>query len=199
MPLNIYEELAQRDLIFQESDERGIADLLKVGATSVYAGFDPTADSLHIGSLVPLIALRGFQDKGHNPIVVIGGGTGLIGDPSGKIAERRMNEKAIVDDWTEKIGNQIQNFLDFSARRNAVRLVNNYDWIGSLSAMSLLRELGKHFTVNWMLAKESVKTRVNDPHSTISYTEFSYMVLQAYDYLHLAENFDCRLQIGGSD
>ena len=197
MGAEIYDELQWRELIYQDSDTEGLRRLLAEGAQTLYCGFDPTADSLHIGSLVPLIGLRRFQLAGHRPIALMGGGTGLIGDPSGRTAERGLNDKELVDTWVEKIRRQVEPFLDFSPGPYQAQLVNNYDWLSSLSAIEFLRDVGKHFSVNFMLAKESVRARLEQ--DGISYTEFSYMILQSYDFLHLADTFGCRLQVGGSD
>lgn len=196
---NIYEDLEYRGLIHQQSDAEALSNLLADEKVGVYAGFDPTADSLHIGNLVPLIALKRFQEYGHHAIALVGGGTGLIGDPSGKKAERTLNTSDTVVAWTASVRRQLERFLDFNAPGNPARLVNNYDWISSLSAIELLRDVGKHFTVNWMIAKESVRARFEEESRGISYTEFSYMILQAYDFLHLCENYNCVLQVGGSD
>ena len=197
MGAEIYDELQWRELIYQDSDTEGLRRLLAEGPQPLYCGFDPTADSLHIGSLVPLIGLRRFQLAGHRPIALMGGGTGLIGDPSGRTAERGLNDKELVDTWVEKIRLQVEPFLDFSPGPFQARLVNNYDWLSSLSAIEFLRDVGKHFSVNFMLAKESVRARLEQ--EGISYTEFSYMILQSYDFLHLADTYGCRLQVGGSD
>jgi tyrosyl-tRNA synthetase len=193
----IYDELEWRELIYQDSDQEALRTLLAEGPQSLYCGFDPTADSLHIGSLVPLIGLRRFQLAGHRPIALMGVGTGLIGDPSGRTLERTLNEKELVDAWARMIRSQMELFLDFSPGPYQARLVNNYDWLGALSAIEFLRDVGKYFSVNFMLAKESVKSRLEQ--EGISYTEFSYMILQAYDFLHLAKTYECRLQVGGSD
>jgi tyrosyl-tRNA synthetase len=194
---DIYDELRWRELIYQDSDEEGLRRLLAEGPQPLYCGFDPTADSLHIGSLVPLIGLRRFQLAGHRPIALVGVGTGLIGDPSGRTVERGLNEKDLVDSWAERIRAQMELFLDFSPGPYQARVVNNYDWLGALSAIEFLRDIGKHFSVNAMIAKESVRARMEQ--EGISYTEFSYMILQSYDFLHLAQTYDCRLQVGGSD
>ncbi len=199
MNSDIYDDLSWRELIFQESDTDGIKRLLSEAPATLYCGFDPTADSLHVGSLVPLLVLRRFQLAGHRPLVLLGGATGLIGDPSGKSAERNLNDKEVVDGYVERFRGQVSQFLDFSAKETGARIVNNYDWIGSLSTIGYLREVGKHFTVNWMLAKDSVQSRLGREAGGISYTEFSYMILQAFDFYHLAKTHGCRLQIGGSD
>jgi tyrosyl-tRNA synthetase len=197
--MNIYDELNWRELIFQISDDVGFKKLTE-SPQSVYAGFDPTADSLHIGHIVPLIALRRFQLAGHTPVALVGGGTGLIGDPSGKTSERSLNEKEVVEQFALRLRSQLEKFLDFSPSvSNAAKLLDNYEWIGKLSAVEYLRDLGKYFTINWMLAKDSVKSRLDRDQAGISYTEFSYMILQAFDFLHLAEHNNCLIQVGGSD
>jgi tyrosyl-tRNA synthetase len=163
---------------------------------TLYSGFDPTADSLHIGHLLPILTLRRFQLAGHRPIALVGGATGLIGDPSGKKSERTLNPKETVQQWSERIKEQLSRFLDFDAQENPAKIANNYDWIGSLDVISFLRDVGKHFGINYMLAKESVQSRIE---TGISFTEFSYMILQSLDFLKLYQNEQCRLQIGGSD
>lgn len=195
---NIFDELNWRGLINQSSDPIGIKQRVNTPITT-YAGFDPTADSLHIGNLVPLIALMRFQKLGHHSIAVAGGGTGLIGDPSGKDEERKLSKSDIVADWTDRIKGQLERFLDFNSNVNPAKLVNNYDWISEYNLIEYLRDIGKHFTVNWMLAKDSVKVRVDREDVGISYTEFSYMIIQAIDFLHLKKKYNCELQIGGSD
>lgn len=196
---SIYDELDWRELIFQVSDVEGFKKLTEA-PQSVYAGFDPTADSLHIGHIVPLIALRRFQLAGHTPIALVGGGTGLIGDPSGRTSERTLNTLETVETYSEKLRGQLEKFLDFSETvSNPAKLLNNYEWIGKMSAVEYLRDLGKFFTINWMLAKDSVKSRLDREESGLSYTEFSYMLLQAYDFQYLAKHHNCMLQIGGSD
>ena len=193
----IYDELTWRGLIFQQSDPDGIQALLNSPAQAVYAGFDPTGASLHIGHLVPLLALRRFQLQGHTPLVLIGGATGLIGDPSGRNQERALNSREMVSAWVEGIRAQVARIIDLSA--SGALLLDNYQWVSQLSAIALLRDIGKHFSVNTMIAKESVKSRLGREDVGISYTEFSYIILQAFDYLHLCEQHNCRLQIGGSD
>jgi tyrosyl-tRNA synthetase len=194
---NIYEELAWRGLIFDATE--GTRELL-TGAepVTVYNGFDPTGDSLHVGHLVPLINLARIQRFGHSVIAVAGGGTGMVGDPSGKSEERNLLSRDQVEANVAKIKQQLSHFLDFETRQNPARLVDNYDWLSQVSMMQFLRDVGKNFTVNYMLAKESVQGRL-DRETGISYTEFSYMLLQAYDYLTLFDRFGCRLQTGGSD
>ena len=189
-------ELKWRGLVAQTTDEAALAESLEAGPMGLYCGFDPTAPSLHVGNLVPLLTLRRFQQYGHRPIALVGGATGLIGDPSGRASERVLNSDEVVADWVERIRGQVSSFIELDGPA-AARVVSNLDWTQSLSAIEFLREIGKHFSVNVMLSKESVKTRLNE--AGISYTEFSYMLLQAYDYLELYRRHDCRLQIGGSD
>jgi tyrosyl-tRNA synthetase len=190
----LLEELAWRELIAGVANEQRLVDLLRPGGAAVYCGFDPTADSLHVGNLVPLLTLARFQRAGHRPIALAGGGTGLIGDPSGRAAERQLNDAEVVAEWTGRIREQLTRFLDFEA--GAV-LVDNYTWLRELTAIEFLRDIGKHFPVGWMLGKESVRARMEG--EGMSFTEFSYMVLQAYDFLHLSRTHGCLIQIGGSD
>lgn len=196
----IYDELSWRGLVQQVSDETGFVRHMAGGPRRVYAGFDPTASSLHIGNLVPLLALRRFQLAGHVPVAVLGGSTGLIGDPSGKAGERTLNEREVVRDWLGSIREQVGRFLDFDeSRGERALLVDNYDWTAGLSVLDFLRDVGKHFSVNAMLGKDSVRSRLEREEGGISYAEFSYMILQAYDFYHLAQALDCRVQVGGSD
>ncbi len=194
--MNLLEDLKFRGLIYQITDQDGLAQRLQSGPIALYNGFDPTADSLHVGSLLPVLLLRRFQLAGHHPIALVGGGTGLIGDPGGKAEERALNARETVEEWSAKIKLQLEPFLDFSAAGNPAQIVNNYDWLGAIKAIDLLRDIGKHFPVPYMLAKDSVASRLD---TGISYTEFSYMVLQAYDFLKLHQTHDCELQTGGSD
>ncbi len=166
---------------------------------TLYCGFDPTADSLHVGNLVPLLALRRFQLLGHHPIALAGGATGCIGDPSGKSQERQLLTKEILDGNIAKVREQLAKLLDFETPQNPARLVDNASWTAGISFLDFLRDIGKHFTVNQMVAKESVRARMEDREVGISYTEFSYMLLQAFDFYHLAKETGCELQIGGSD
>lgn len=198
MTESLLDEMRERGLVAQISDEVGLARHLAGGPRVLYCGFDPTAESLHIGNLVPLLTLRRFQLRGHRPILLLGGATGLIGDPSGRNSERSLNDPAVVAGWVERIRSQVEQFLDFEGPF-AARIVNNLDWTEGLSVITFLREIGKHFSVNAMIARESVRNRLDREGEGISFTEFSYMLLQAMDYLHLAESFDCSLQIGGSD
>ncbi|AEI42444.1 TyrS1 [Paenibacillus mucilaginosus KNP414] len=196
MAMDILSDLEFRGLINQVTDREGLAKKLAEEPVVLYAGFDPTADSLHIGHLLPLLVLRRFQQAGHIPVALVGGGTGLIGDPSGKAAERTLNPKEVVEEWTQKLRNQLSQFLDFEAQKNPAQTANNYDWLSELNVIGFLRDVGKNFTVNYMLAKDSVDSRLE---KGISFTEFSYMILQAYDFQQLNEKRGCTLQIGGSD
>ncbi len=195
--MDILHDLEFRELIYQCTDKDELAGRLNSGPIVLYIGFDPTADSLHVGNLLPILGLRRFQMAGHKPIALVGGGTGLIGDPSGKTAERALNEEDIIYEWTAKIRAQLERFLDFESPGNAARLVNNYQWLGGMEVIKFLREIGRHFPVGYMLSKESVKARISE--TGISYTEFSYMILQAYDYYILNRDYNCELQAGGSD
>jgi tyrosyl-tRNA synthetase len=194
--MDLYDELAWRGMVYDATE--GLRDVLARETVTGYAGFDPTAASLHVGSLLPALSLARLQRFGHSPIAIVGGGTGLIGDPSGKSTERTLLTVEQVDLNVESIREQLSRFLDFNTRRNPARLVNNAEWLTKMSAMEFLRDVGKYFTVNAMLAKESVKRRI-ESEDGISYTEFSYSLLQAYDYLVLHERFGCTLQLGGSD
>ncbi len=197
--MSIIEELEWRGLVSDCTDREGLAQRLAKGAVTLYCGFDPTADSLHVGNLVPLLALRRFQQFGHKPIVVAGGATGSIGDPSGKSAERQLLTHEQLKANIEGVKKQLASFLDFGEETNAALMVDNADWTVPLSFLDVLRDVGKHFKVNAMVAKESVRARMEDRDVGISYTEFSYMILQALDYHHLCGQHQCELQIGGSD
>jgi tyrosyl-tRNA synthetase len=194
MAVSLRDGFQARGLIVDASE--GWSDHLATGSRTLYVGFDPTADSLHVGSLLPLLALRRAQLAGHRPIVLVGGGTGLIGDPSGKSGERALNPKDVVHQWAERLKRQVGPFLDFDRGPFSAVLADNYEWISELDVLSLLRDVGKHFSVGVMLAKESVKARLQ---TGISYTEFSYQVLQAYDFLCLLRRYGCTVQMGGSD
>ncbi|WP_176343385.1 tyrosine--tRNA ligase [Priestia aryabhattai] len=194
--MDILQDLEFRGLINQQTDEKGLNELLSKESVRLYCGFDPTADSLHIGHMLPVLILRRFQQAGHQPIALVGGGTGLIGDPSGKKAERTLNEKETVAMFSERIKGQLSRFLDFEEGENAAVIANNYDWIGTLDVITFLRDIGKNFGINYMMAKDSVQSRIE---SGISFTEFSYMILQSYDFLNLYQTYNCKLQIGGSD
>ena len=191
-------DLKARGLLNQATADEELNEHLNSGGRSLYCGFDPTADSLHIGSLVPLLALKRFQLAGHKPIALVGGATGLIGDPSFKAQERKLNGPEVVAGWVDKIKAQVSRFIDFEGD-NAAEVVNNLDWVGDMSVLDFLRDVGKHFSVNSMIQKESVKQRIEREGSGISFTEFTYMLLQSYDFAELAQREDCSLQIGGSD
>ena len=193
--MNLIPDLEFRGLIYQATDLDGLGQRLSANPITLYCGFDPTADSMTVGNLVPILMLRRFQLAGHKVIALAGGGTGLIGDPSGKSEERQLNTGDTVAEWTEKVKGELGRFLDFDGPNPAV-MVNNYDWLASVSAIEFMRDVGKHFPISYMLAKESVDSRLQ---TGISYTEFSYMVLQAYDFLVLNEKYGCELQTGGSD
>ena len=192
----MWEELQWRGLVAISTDEAELSKQLNSGKLTYYIGFDPTAPSLHLGNLVQLLIMRRLQLAGHNPIVLIGGSTGLVGDPR-PTAERVLNTKETVSEWVEKLSKQASRFLDFSGSNKAT-LVNNLDWTAPLSAIDFLREIGKHFRVGKMLSKEAVSARLNSEHG-ISYTEFSYQILQGYDFLELFRRHNCTLQLGGSD
>jgi tyrosyl-tRNA synthetase len=194
--MNLFEDLRWRGLIAQSTDEKALTEALKKPLT-LYVGFDPTAPSLHVGNLVVLLVLRRFQLAGHNPIALVGGATGLVGDPSGRNDERTLNSNEVVEGWVKGYRRQVSAFLDFDTKVNPAIVVNNLDWTAPLSAIEFLRDIGKHFSVNQMLSKESVSARLEA--GGISYTEFSYQVLQSYDYLELFRRNDCTLQLGGSD
>ena len=189
------DDLRWRGLIAQTTDEKELAKALEKPIT-LYIGFDPTAPSIHVGNLVVLLVLRRFQLAGHNPIALVGGATGLVGDPSGRNEERSLNSSEIVENWVNRIKGQVSSVLDFKAAKNPAVVVNNLDWTSPLSAIEFLRDIGKHFSVNQMLAKDSVANRLE---GGISYTEFSYQVLQAFDFLELFRRNNCTLQLGGSD
>ena len=196
--MNIYEELEWRGLIADCTEKEELIKRLAT-PTTLYCGFDPTADSLHIGSLVPLLALRRFQLSGHQPIAVAGGATGSIGDPSGKTVERLLLTKDVLDANIARIKTQLRRLLDFDAKANPALLLDNASWTAPVGFLDFLRDIGKHFSVNQMVAKESVRARMEDRETGISYTEFSYMLLQAFDFCHLRKELNCELQIGGSD
>jgi tyrosyl-tRNA synthetase len=195
----LLEDLKARGLVAQTTADEELHEHLSSGCQTLYCGFDPTADSLHIGSLVPLLTLKRFQDAGHKPLALVGGATGLIGDPSFKAAERKLNTDDVVENWVAKIKEQVSAFIEFGEQENAAEVVNNLDWIGEMDAISFLRDVGKHFSVNAMIQKESVKQRIDREGSGISFTEFSYMLLQSYDFAALNKMNGCSLQIGGSD
>lgn len=194
---DIIAELQWRGLLHQTTDREELRKYLSQPRV-VYVGFDPTAESLHVGSLIPLMLLRRFQKAGHYPIALVGGATGMIGDPSGKSDERNLLSKETLAQNVAGMRRQMEQFLDFGGR-NPAKIVNNFDWMEKFSYLDFLRDVGKNVTVNVMLAKDSIKGRIERPDSGISYTEFSYMLLQAYDFVHLARNENCFLQAGGSD
>ena len=197
--MNIIEELEWRGLLADCTDRAALTERLAKGPITLYCGFDPTADSLHVGNLVPLFALRRFQLGRHRPIVLAGGATGMVGDPSGKSSERNLLTPDQLAHNIASIRGQLTRFLDFDTATNPARLVNNADWIAPMSFLDFLRDVGKHITVNQMVAKDSVRSRMEDRESGISYTEFSYMLLQGYDFYHLRKTFDCELQVGATD
>lgn len=194
----LIDDLSKRGLLMQASSEEELVEHLGRSRT-VYCGFDPTADSLHIGSLVPLLALKRFQLAGHRPIALAGGATGMIGDPSFKAKERKLNSLEVTAQWTDKIKDQLSRFIDFDCGESSAIVVNNLDWTADKNVLTFLRDIGKHFSINAMIQKESVKQRIDREGEGISYTEFSYMILQAYDFAMLNQMYDCTLQIGGSD
>ena len=199
MSIPILDELKARELIFQLTSEEELAAHLAGNSRTLYCGFDPTADSLHIGHLVPLIMLRRFQLVGHKPIALVGGATGLVGDPSFKAQERQLNTPEVVGDWVEKIRAQVSDYIDFDCGANAAEVVNNLDWTADKNVLEFLRDVGKHFSVNAMIQKESVRQRLEREGSGLSFTEFTYMLLQSYDFAELNRRYNCTLQVGGSD
>lgn len=197
MTSQLVADLEWRGLLAQTTDRDALLAELNKGQTTFYIGFDPTAPSLHVGNLVVLLVMRRFQLAGHRPIALVGGATGLVGDPSGRNEERTLNDESIVEEWVGRIRSQLEKFLDFTNGSNKAEMANNLDWTKQLSALEFLRDVGKHFSVNQMLAKDSVSSRLEA--GGISYTEFSYQVLQGYDFLELYRRENCRLQLGGSD
>src|SRR5213592_3783858 len=193
---NLFDELRWRGLVAEATD--AVAEAMAKEHVTAYIGFDPTASSLHVGSLLTVMGLARLQRFGHSPIAIVGGGTGMIGDPSGKSQERVLLSREQVDANVAGIRGQLERFVEFGTGPNAARIVDNADWLGAVDVLSFLRDVGKHFTVNYMLQKESVNRRLESEEG-ISYTEFSYLVLQAYDYLQLFDRFGCTLQMGGSD
>lgn len=196
---SLLSDLRARGLVAQMTSEEALEAHLSEAPQTLYCGFDPTADSLHIGSLVPLLTLKRFQQAGHKPIALVGGATGLIGDPSFKAAERKLNTPDVVATWVNKLRDQVSQFIDFDLHDNAAEVVNNLDWVGGIQVLDFLRDVGKHFSVNNMINKESVKQRLDREGAGISYTEFTYMLLQSYDFAELYQRNNCSLQIGGSD
>ncbi|MHB1449100.1 MAG: tyrosine--tRNA ligase, partial [Bellilinea sp.] len=196
MSPDVFEELKWRGMVYDYVE--GVQDLLAREKVTIYNGFDATADSLHIGHMVPLIALARLQRFGHHPIALAGGGTTMIGDPSGKAAERKLITRQEVEANVDSIKKQLAHFLDFDVKANPARVMNNADWLLELNLVNFLRDIGKHFTINAMINKESVKTRL-EREEGLSFTEFSYMLMQSYDFLHLYQHEGCKLQTGGSD
>lgn len=196
---DLIDDLQARGLIAQTTGDGALERHLREAPRTLYSGFDPTADSLHIGHLVPLLTLRRFQQAGHRPIALVGGATGLIGDPSFKAQERKLNTPGVVAGWADRLKKQIEQFIDFDCGSSSAAVVNNLDWMAPMSALDFLREVGKHFSVNAMINKESVRQRIEREGEGISYTEFSYMLLQSYDFAELSRRLDCTVQIGGSD
>jgi len=192
---NLFEELSWRGLVYDATD--GVSDLLGSASVTVYIGFDPTASSLHVGSLLPVLALARLQQFGHTPIAIVGGGTGMVGDPSGKAQERQLLSPDIIERNVAGIRSQLERFLSFEGPR-AARIVNNAEWLAAIDLMTFLRDIGKHFTVNYMLQKESVSRRL-EHEDGISFTEFSYLLLQSYDFLQMFDRYGCGMQMGGSD
>jgi len=199
MPTDILADLRQHGLVNQTTDEALMHAWLKGGQRTLYAGFDPTADSLHVGNLMALMMLRRFQKAGHRPIALVGGATGMIGDPSGKSEERKLLNLETLRHNVTAIQEQMRRFLDFGPGQGDAVLVNNFDWMSRFSYLDFLRDVGKHFPVNVMLTKDSVKARLDRTDSGLSYTEFSYMLLQAYDFAYLYKEHGCEMQVGGSD
>ena len=197
--LTLLEDLKARGLVAQMTSEDELQEHLNSGSVTLYCGFDPTADSLHIGSLVPLLTLRRFQNYGHKPLALVGGATGLIGDPSFKAQERKLNDDETVAGWVEKLKAQVSAFIDFDCGQHSAEVVNNLDWTRGMDVLTFLRDVGKHFSVNQMIAKESVKQRIDREGEGISFTEFTYMILQSFDFQQLNASHSCTLQIGGSD
>ncbi len=195
--MDIFEDLKFRGLIYQTTNEKGLREKLKKEKITLYCGFDPTAPSFHVGNLLLILTLRRFQIFGHKPIALIGGGTALIGDPSGKIKERPLNPKEKIAEWRDKLKSQLEKFLDFKTKKNSAKILDNSQWLLNLNLIDFLREYGKHFQLSQMLSKESVKRRLSS--TGISFCEFSYMILQAIDFLELKKRENCSLQIGGSD
>lgn len=199
MTAALIKDLKARGLINQATADEELIEHLDGGCRTLYCGFDPTADSLHIGSLVPLLALKRFQEAGHKPMALVGGATGLIGDPSFKAQERKLNTSEVVGGWVDKLKAQVSKFIDFDAGEKSATVINNLDWVGDINVLDFLRDVGKYFSVNNMIQKESVKQRLEREGEGISFAEFTYMLLQSYDFAELAEREACTLQIGGSD
>ena len=193
--MDLLQDLQWRGIIYQQTDEEGLKEQLKKESTSLYCGVDPTADSMHIGHLLPFLTLRRFQQAGHKPIILVGGATGMIGDPSGKTQERQLQSVEVIQHNVNCLQKQLERIFDFEGENGAV-MTNNYDWIGALDMITFLRDYGKHIGINYMLAKDTIASRLD---TGISFTEFTYTILQAIDFKHLYENFNCKVQLGGSD
>ncbi|WP_455675121.1 tyrosine--tRNA ligase [Pradoshia sp.] len=193
--MDLLQDLQWRGIIYQQTDEEGLKEQLQKEATALYCGVDPTADSMHIGHLLPFLTLRRFQKAGHKPIILVGGATGMIGDPSGKTQERQLQSVEAIQHNVKCLQKQLERIFDFDGENGAV-MTNNYDWIGSLDMITFLRDYGKHIGINYMLAKDTIASRLD---TGISFTEFTYTILQAIDFKHLYENFNCKIQLGGSD
>ena len=194
--MNLYDEFKWREVLVDTTE--GVEEFLKRDQVTAYIGFDPTASSLHVGTLIPILGLARLQKFGHKPIAIAGGGTGLVGDPSGRTLERALLSKDQLEENLDCIKQQLCHFLDFKVKSNPAFMLNNADWLTKISFTDFMRDVGKHFTVNYMLAKESVKRRI-ESEDGISFTEFSYLLLQSYDFLHVYDNYQCQLQMGGSD
>lgn len=199
MTRNAFDVLKERGYIDWNTDEEGIRELFATSMVTTYVGFDPTADSLHVGHLIPLMGSAWLQRLGHRPIVLAGGGTGMIGDPSMKNAERTLLTDEQVDHNVECVKKQLAHFVDFDCGENSAILVNNADWLRPIGVLDFLRDVGKYFTINKMIAREHVRSRIEDPNKSISFTEFTYTPLQAYDFYHLYKTYNCRIQFGGND
>jgi len=199
MRKNAFSVLMERGIVEYCSSPEGLKDLFDEGMVTAYVGFDPTASSLHVGHLIPIMGLAWLQRLGHRPIAILGVGTGLIGDPSGKSKERNLLTLEQVEKNKLAIKDQLAHFLDFQAGENSALMISNYDWLGELKLLDFLRDTGKHFSVNTMIAREYVRSRLEDPDKSISFTEFTYMLLQAYDFYYLCEHHNCLLQMGGND
>jgi tyrosyl-tRNA synthetase len=195
----LLQDLRNRGLIAQTTGGDALEAYLADGSRTLYSGFDPTADSLHIGHLVPLLALKRFQEAGHKPIALVGGATGLVGDPSFKAQERKLNTPDVVASWADRLKGQVSRFIDFDCGANSAEVVNNLDWMAPMNVLTFLRDVGKHFSINNMINKESVKQRIEREGEGLSFTEFTYMLLQSYDFAELYRQYGCTLQIGGSD
>ncbi len=199
MARNALGVLRERGFIDWMSDEEALEKLFDTEMVTAYVGFDPTADSLHVGHLIPLMGLAWLQRLGHRPVVLAGGGTGMIGDPSMKSKERNLLTMDQIRLNVEGVKPQLAHFVDFDCGKNSAILVNNYDWLSSMNFLEFLRDVGKYFSINYMIAKEHVRSRIEDPTKTLSFTEFSYTLLQSYDFYHLYKTYGCRLQMGGND